>query len=88
VLICPTAEAECFFCEGWTRQITLESLANFSPPSLRGDAKASSPESIKPLVLVDQWIPGLRLAAHPGMTGEVVASRRRITLCALAKTQS
>jgi hypothetical protein len=33
-------------------------------------------------------IPGLRLAAHPGMTGEVAASGRRITLCALAKTQS
>ncbi|WP_210164702.1 hypothetical protein, partial [Bradyrhizobium elkanii] len=38
-LICPTTKAECFSREGWTRQINLESLVNFSPPSFRGDAK-------------------------------------------------
>ncbi|WP_027579440.1 hypothetical protein, partial [Bradyrhizobium sp. Ai1a-2] len=28
-LICPTTKAECFLCEGWTGQITLDLLANF-----------------------------------------------------------
>jgi hypothetical protein len=67
MLICPTAEAECFSQNGWTGQITLETLANFSPPSFRGDAKASSPESISPPAQVVEWIPGSR-SARPGMT--------------------
>ncbi|MCA1452530.1 hypothetical protein I6F35_04765 [Bradyrhizobium sp. BRP22] len=37
-LICPTTEAECFSRAGWTRQITLKSLAKFSS-SFRGDAQ-------------------------------------------------
>ncbi|WP_207231176.1 hypothetical protein, partial [Bradyrhizobium sp. Leo121] len=44
-----TAKAECFLCDEWTGQITLESLVNFSPPVIPGRCEASSPESIQPL---------------------------------------
>src|SRR5205814_10580169 len=38
--------------------------------SFRG-ARSASPESILPVAV---WIPGLRQAAHPGMTSEVIFS--------------
>jgi hypothetical protein len=71
-MICPTTEAECFFCEGWTGQISLKTLANFSPLSFRGDAPASSPESISPLAPAARWIPGSSFG-RPGMTAVMVA---------------
>jgi hypothetical protein len=58
-------EAGCFFCEGWTGQITLELLANFSPLSFRGDAQHRTRNpSLRERLPLDGF-PGLRLRRIP-----------------------
>ena len=43
--------------------------------SFRGAPLGASPESIAPHQCSEEWIPGLRLTAHPGMTTRRIAQR-------------
>jgi hypothetical protein len=64
MLICPTTEAECFLCEGWTAQIMLELQVNFLSAVIPGRPKGEP--GIHPTAgHVAKWIPGLRLQRIP-----------------------